>query len=156
MSVDSYLESYAAVLLVDDDDANPATRSPNHCLITTVFARHGLAEPESCEDNMRQGGYQLADIRVLLIDAGPEENSLHLVAAAQQAQQLQMCLASVEECLRHPSLRQELEKIGEHPVHSYFKTRQAFLVGEISLLSLLDFSTDGQLLGAREFKVYGK
>lgn len=47
-----FLESYNSLLILDDDDNNPATRSPNFCLINRVFALRGLAEAQdNCSDD---------------------------------------------------------------------------------------------------------
>jgi len=45
-----YTEVYDAILIIDDDDANPANKTPNYCVINKTFADHGLAIIDSsCE-----------------------------------------------------------------------------------------------------------
>lgn len=55
LTTNTYLDAYRGVLRVDDDDGDPMTQSPNHCLITDVFLKHGLAEendlPDGCDDS---------------------------------------------------------------------------------------------------------
>ena len=61
LTTDTYLDSYQAVLRLDDHDNNPATKSPNHCLINDAFARHGLANSENCTDQWEPPSWQRLD-----------------------------------------------------------------------------------------------
>ena len=54
LTTDTYSDSYQAILLLDDDDGNPATKSPNHCLITKAFSDHGLGKPNGCKDEQKK------------------------------------------------------------------------------------------------------
>ncbi|MCX6130674.1 MAG: hypothetical protein NTX25_16645, partial [Proteobacteria bacterium] len=49
---DRYIDSYQSILRLDDTDNNPATPSPNYCLINKAFANHGLTaglvETDAC------------------------------------------------------------------------------------------------------------
>ncbi len=45
-----YTEVYDALLVIDDNDANPANKTPNYCSINKTFAAHGLATADTaCE-----------------------------------------------------------------------------------------------------------
>lgn len=45
-----YTEVYDALLIIDDNDANPANQTPNYCVLNKTFAAHGLATADSaCE-----------------------------------------------------------------------------------------------------------
>jgi subtilisin-like proprotein convertase family protein len=45
-----YTEVYDAILVIDDNDADPANKTPNYCTINKTFAAHGLATADSaCE-----------------------------------------------------------------------------------------------------------
>ena len=45
-----YTEVYDALLIIDDNDANPANKTPNYCTLNKTFAAHGLATADSaCE-----------------------------------------------------------------------------------------------------------
>jgi subtilisin-like proprotein convertase family protein len=43
MTATRYTDVYDALVILDDDDANPATTSTNFCVLNEVFAAHGLA-----------------------------------------------------------------------------------------------------------------
>ncbi|HYX34665.1 MAG TPA: hypothetical protein VE954_16315, partial [Oligoflexus sp.] len=98
LAVDSYLESYAAVLRVDDNDSNPATPGPNHCLINAVFARHGLTAAEPCEDQPLALEPAAPDLHLALLDAGPEDNAVHVLASAPAADAMALCLGARATC----------------------------------------------------------
>jgi hypothetical protein len=42
-----YTDMYDALKVIDDDDANPATLSPNYCIMNKAFTDHGLATADS-------------------------------------------------------------------------------------------------------------
>lgn len=45
-----YTEVYDALLIIDDNDANPANGTPNYCVLNKTFAAHGLATADTaCE-----------------------------------------------------------------------------------------------------------
>ena len=84
LTSDTYQESYLTVLRLDDDDGDPMTRSPNHCLINKAFADHGLADSEDCTDgelaikpevnqDIKLGVYPGANQRQSLMISLPEE-----------------------------------------------------------------------------------
>jgi hypothetical protein len=43
----TYLDVYATLLVIDDDDANPLNGTPNLCLLNPIFVKHGLAKEDS-------------------------------------------------------------------------------------------------------------
>jgi subtilisin-like proprotein convertase family protein len=45
-----YTEVYDALLVIDDNDADPSNKTPNYCTLNKTFAAHGLATPDvACE-----------------------------------------------------------------------------------------------------------
>lgn len=58
---DSYLESFDLVSSLDDDDSNPATPSPNYCLIVTAFKAHGLSSERGCRDDDAKTFYEVGE-----------------------------------------------------------------------------------------------
>ncbi len=156
LAVDSYLESYAAVLRVDDDDNNPATPSPNHCLINGVFARHGLAVAEYCEDQPLALTGTTAELTLALLDAGPEENAVHVVASAVEADGLVLCMKARAVCLQNQTLWVPLQKISSETPRSFFMSSSPLLLPPLSIVTLIRIDMAGQIRDSRELKIFAK
>jgi hypothetical protein len=156
LAVDSYLESYAAVLRIDDDDKNPATRGPNHCLINRVFARHGLATDEGCEDPPAPTGPVATDLHLALLDAGPEENAVHVLASAPVAAGMALCLGARAQCEIDKASWIALQNVGTHPDRTFFMSPNPLLLPSLTLVTLLRLQDDGELLDSRELKFFAK
>ncbi len=156
LAVDSYLESYAAVLRIDDDDRNPATPSPNHCLINSIFAKHGLASSEACEDMPMPLVGVSSDLTAALLDAGPEENAVHVLASARNAERLALCLGSRATCLENSSTWITLQKVGSQPERSFFRSVSPILLPPLSLMNIFRLDVAGQVLESRELKIFAK
>lgn len=156
LAVDSYLESYAAVLRVDDDDNNPATPGPNHCLINSVFARHGLATAEHCEDTVVSTPPPAMTLNLALLDAGPEENAVHVLASAPTADAMALCLGARIACVVNKALWIPLQAIGRHPERAYFMSTAPLLLPSLTQVTLMRLSGTGELLDSRELKIFAK
>lgn len=156
VAVDSYLESYAAVLRIDDDDGNPATPGPNHCLINAVFARHGLAESEACEDIVPLLPPVSQELTLALLDAGPEENAVYALAAAPEAHAMAICLGTRPSCLADRNRWQRLEPIGGQAQRAYFKLQNPLLMPALTLVTLLRLDAQGEVQDTRELKIFAK
>ena len=110
LTTDAYLDSYEALLTLDDDDNNPATRSPNFCLINQAFANHGLAESEGCDDQALPSKPDVdEDVTVAVLD----EDQLLLVASAKDVDRVQGCFGDIYDCLESESKSLELSLEGE-------------------------------------------
>jgi len=84
LTTDAYVDSYAALLRLDDDDGNPITPSPNHCKITRAFSDHGLASypPDACIDNEEM-------LKVRLTEQG--EGAISLTVASYGPDSIRLC-----------------------------------------------------------------
>lgn len=91
---DRYTESYQSVLRLDDDDNNPATRSPNYCSINKAFAAHnltgGLTEGATCVDE--DDGIKVR------VDLDLGQGALSLVASSFAAESIIACPGKVTAC----------------------------------------------------------
>jgi len=94
---DSYLKSYENVLKLDDDDNNPATQSPNYCLITKAFANHGLATGGNCEDDVKSLAYG-EDSSIAFAVFEENTNKVKIHASAKGATSILVCKSNVESC----------------------------------------------------------
>jgi hypothetical protein len=66
-TAEKYTDVYPAILVIDDDDANPANGTPNKCIINAAFSEHGLAEKDA--------GCSLAAIEAFDIDDSAGNNN---------------------------------------------------------------------------------
>ncbi len=91
---DRYVDSYQSVLRLDDNDNNPATRSPSYCAINKAFARHaltgGVTEGDSCVDTD-------LGLRVR-VDVDHGGGSLTLIASSFGADSIVACPGKVATC----------------------------------------------------------
>jgi hypothetical protein len=156
LPVDSYHESYAAVLRVDDDDGNPATPGPNHCLINTVFARHGLATAEHCEDSLDSVTPPVTSVHMALLDAGPEENAVHILASAPTAEAMALCLGPRMLCDANKGSWIKLQEIGRHSERAFFMSTSPLLLPSLTQVTLLRLTSLGELVEIRELKIFAK
>jgi hypothetical protein len=156
LAVDSYLESYAAVLRIDDNDSNPATPGPNHCLINSVFARHGLTTSEHCEDIVASMPPAATSLNLALLDAGPEENAVHVLASAPSAEAMALCLGARAVCDTNKALWIPLQAIGRHPERAYFMSTTPLLLPSLTQVTLMRLSSTGEWVDSRELKFFAK
>jgi hypothetical protein len=156
LAVDSYQESYAAVLRVDDDDNNPATPGPNHCLINTVFARHGLATAEHCEDVLISAAPPATSLNLALLDAGPEENAVHVLASAPIAEAMALCLGPRSVCDTNKASWIKLQAIGRHPERAFFMSTSPLLLPSLTQVTLMRLNSSDELVDSRELKIFAK
>ena len=156
LAVDSYLESYAAVLRIDDNDSNPATPGPNHCLINTIFARHGLTTAERCEDIVASVPPAATSLNLALLDAGPEENAVHVLASAPSAEGMALCLGARAVCETNKGLWIPLQAIGRHPERAFFMSTTPLLLPSLTQVTLMRLSSTGEWVDSRELKFFAK
>ncbi len=94
LTTDRYVDSYQAVLRLDDNDNNPATPSPNQCLINKAFANHGLTggatEPKDC--TIADPGLKLR------IDTDLGDGNIVLIASSLGANKIVFCEGKVSSC----------------------------------------------------------
>lgn len=108
LTTDSYQDSYAAVLRLDDDDGNPATKSPNHCVINAAFAAHGLATAENCTDKAVEDTYKPGDLTLTLSAAGDTA----FFASSEDAHYMYICFDSKLACITNERKDVILERSG--------------------------------------------
>lgn len=91
LSTDTYTDSFAAFLRLNDDDQNPATPSPDECKIRQAFARHNLTQTDpTCIDTD-------AGIKVRIKD-GSAPKSVTLEASSFGAREIYLCQGDVMVC----------------------------------------------------------
>ena len=88
LTTDTYTDSFAAFLRLNDDDNNPATVAPDECKIRKAFSRHGLTPNEDCVD--KEEG-----IKIMLSEAS-KDGSVLLQASAFGAKEIILCRGDVE------------------------------------------------------------
>lgn len=155
---DSYRESYQAVMTLDDDDANPATPSPNKCLITAAFAKHGLAtEDPNCEDTPATSGDVSVEPSIALAVQSQAANGLVLMAAGpESARSMFACIGRDNECFTTKRGDLSFRLDGSKGNKVLFVSSTPILLVEQQTLTLFATDQNGNLLGKRSFAVHAK
>lgn len=157
LDTDSYLDSYRSVLRVDDDDGNPATRSPNHCLINKVFAERGLAVAENCQDAIADA-YELTqidrDLTLALTEA--EKDQVFIVASSQWATQMDLCWGDRTACLQADAPHVALNPPLQSEDRRFFVSNTPHTLKALDLITLIAKNEQGEIIGSRVLKAVEK
>jgi hypothetical protein len=92
---DRYIDSYAAVLRLDDTDNNPATPSPSYCAINKAFGKHRLIGAATLEGPSCVDQDQGLKVRV---DVDNGDGTLNLIASSFGARSIAFCAGKVTSC----------------------------------------------------------
>ena len=153
---DTYHDSYEAVLRLDDDDGNPATPSPNRCLINQIFADRGLAKPLHCEDPAvlpRELNNVEEDLRLAIYDI--EQGYFGMVASSAMADRLEFCISQNTSCSKGQGLTR-MSPIGGNDRRMFFSVEIPILLKQLDLVTLIAKNAEGSVIGSRVIKVVGK
>jgi hypothetical protein len=149
LTTDSYRDSYTAVLRLDDNDGNPATKSPNHCLINAAFAAHGLATAENCTDSPASDTYQPGDLVLTLVPAADTA----FLASGQGAHYMLICFDGKLTCITGKRRDMALTRdgtIGELMIFSGSTNRPLNAKTEVTLIAEDEY---GKVISARTFRL---
>jgi len=156
LTTDSYRDSYDAVLRLDDDDADPATPSPNRCLINAAFTAHGLASAiPDCKDDAERFGYK-ADPTLAAGFLDRTATGARLMAAGgKTARKMMVCVGAAQACSNLTAAGwQAMTLDGTLPGDRVaFVTPTALPVVEGSLVWLAAYDGAGQMIGRRAVKL---
>lgn len=158
LSVDSYLDSYAAVLRLDDDDGKAETPSPNFCLIQKAFALHGLAPDSGCVDEIAQAAKESGDedLNLTIWELGEGTEGIRLFASSQAADAVVFCWSDSMSCRRDPLLRQKLEPLSTGSARRFFASETQEPSVDRRMLTLLRLTANGEVASGRSFVIHGK
>ncbi len=152
LAADSYLDSSTLVLALDDDDANPATRSPNYCLIVEAFKAHGLSSENSCKDGDTVRDYEVASELLASLLKGEDQNLFGVSLPGKKELRIEICEASsVAACLREKGKVAEFQGVNEGRL-IYTSPLAALEDGKIYTVLVRDLETD-VLLSGRQFRL---
>ena len=155
LTTDSYLESYQAALRLDDDDGNPATRSSNHCLINSAFARHGLADNENCQDTAKDNSLPL-DSTLYAGIAKSEEAGVLLMASSEKASKMTICFDTREACLVSGKQEVNMEREGTLNGKTTFLSTQIIRIKPLQTMTFIGRDPKGKIVGARMVRLVTK
>jgi hypothetical protein len=156
LNTDSYQQSYQNVVLLDDNDGNPATKSPNYCAINGAFAKHGLAVAENCKDTP---------------DATPKDESIVIATQTQVAtgvtlmaatglmgaESLVACLGNRADCEKDKNLpKATLVKEGLLGEKVAFVTTTPLAIKAMDVVTMWVYDKDNKMIGSRMFKYVNK
>lgn len=100
LDTQDFLSSYDSVLILDDDDGNPATPSPNFCVINAAFANHGLAtaEPNCVDDPITAKSFP-ANLDLFFGVETDAAGVSRWVGSGEEVAQIELCMGGPETCL---------------------------------------------------------
>jgi hypothetical protein len=157
LTADTYHDSYQAVLRLDDDDGNPATLSPNYCLINEIFAKRGLADPEYCQDQAARSYESTAideDLFLALADTG--ETHTGLVASSAYATDMVICKGRRKVCLSGEAPRVHMERVTGTADRRFFTYSGSFSLKPLDLVTIIAKNENDRLIGSRVVKIVSK
>lgn len=154
---DTMYESYAALLRVDDDDANPATRSPHFCLINEIFSSRGLAPRVSDCQWTRAGSSLPIDSDIFASFVENDLGQLGLIASRTTAASMYLCLGIKEDCFKeeaktYPMLKLDLDSRSRE----FFVLDEAISLKPLQTITLIAKDSSDRLLGSRQVKIVEK
>lgn len=156
LNTDSYRQSYQNVVLLDDNDGNPATRSPNFCAINGAFAKHGLAVAENCTDTPDSTP---KDGSIVIATQTQVANGVTLMAATSllDAESLVACLGNRTDCEKDKNLpRATLAKEGLLGDKVSFVTTTPITIKAMDVVTMWVYDKDNKVIGSRMFKYVNK
>jgi hypothetical protein len=155
LTTDAYLDSYQAALRLDDDDGNPATPSPNQCLINAAFTKHGLADNENCQDKQREAPLS-TDLSISVGIAKADEAGFLLMASSEKAVQMSICFDTKEACLLSGKQDATMEREGSLNGKTTFLTGQLIKIKPLQTLTFIGRDAKGKPVGARMVRLISK
>lgn len=116
VTTNRYLDLYANVLLLNDDDANPATPSPDFCEINQAFSAHGLAEAEiDCQKSapILPDNYKVNTNIFLAAEAAEsQKNPDKWVVSVTEGAVAHLCFQEPMTCIENNELTTKMKRVG--------------------------------------------
>lgn len=150
-----YTQSYQNLIKLDDDDANPATPSPNKCLITETFAKHGLATLEpNCQDPPSALAATKISTDIALTILNSAEAGVNLAAAGPEAARTMFaCIGPELECLKNKRKDLEFNLDGTKEKKVIFTAKKPSTFTEAQYLTVFALDKDNNEIGKRAFYI---
>lgn len=151
LTTDRYTQSYDKVLLLDDNDNNPQTRSPNFCLINAAFADHGLAVAANCVDAAMNFDESL---KLALKNGASNSNSNFMISADSKSASVALCIGDTTAC--SASQKKDVEFSLDSTTADgiqLFRSKTALDLTEGMQVTILSFDSAGALRGASGVKI---
>jgi hypothetical protein len=151
---DAYLESYDIVVLLDDDDNNPATKSPNYCLINEAFSRHGLAEAEeNCTDTPQSAETPPFNKTMFLGIASEDgKGAVLMISAEAETSRVQICQGEWKKCLEDKQVDIRFKSSGQVGDRELFLAVKPVKFQEHETMTLIARDLYGNILGVNAVK----
>ncbi len=156
MFADYYTDVYRVYLQLDDTDGNPATQSPNYCIINKAFANHGLAEPDSnCEggDTVSQ---ILTDNSIFVrVDAVAEDGkTTNLLVAGSELVSIKGCFGDKVLCIAEQKSDIQFRNIGYQDGNYIFESVGSVPMEDQKTITILSYGFYGELVATRTVRFY--
>lgn len=157
LTTDAFMDSYRAVVRLDDDDGNPNTPSPNECLINKAFATHGLATASNCEDKVATETVPI-DASIYLAVKSETNGLATLMAASEKAAQFGLCLGDRKTCLTSGKIDVEFtaEGVSADKSRAFFVASKDVALTDLALVTGIAKDSNGKIIGAKSMKIITK
>ncbi len=157
LNSDAYRESYENVVRLDDNDGNPATRSPNFCLINSAFAKHGLATAEAnCVDTLEGTEIKFSeDLKVGIAGATAKAVDVGklMISSNKDTARVQICRGHWRTCV--PADKTDIEFIpaGKAGDRLIFVSQEVYTPTEQQELTIIAKDAYGEIIGVKTVKI---
>ncbi len=148
---DTYLESYENVLLLDDNDGNPATPSPHKCAINRAFARHGLATPLNCTDEAVDLPAADSDLNLALYNL--DDRLISVVGSSREMERFSICMGTRAQCLNGDRIHLELPYLTENEERKFYAFQGPLALKGVDFVTLILKNPQGRVMGSRLVKI---
>lgn len=126
VTTNRYLDLYANLLLLNDDDQNPATPAPDFCEINQAFSAHGLATAEAdCKVNSVEfpQGYKVNTSIFLAAESSENKKDPDKwVVSASKGAVAYLCFQEPGTCIENDKLQIRMKRTGYKESFDIFET----------------------------------
>jgi hypothetical protein len=155
MITDTYLDAYRTVLLIDDNDGNAETQSPNFCAINRSFAAHGLAEAKvPCTDPVEGAGIPFDEtLKLGIVPSGVKDAGKLMGSAGLNTVRVQLCKGSWASCLPEGKVDFELVPAGKKGERILFLSKTTVPLAEQDLFTMVAKDEYGKVISVKTIKI---
>ena len=156
LTTDTYQDSYQAVLRLDDNDGNPATPSPDLCLINAAFAAHGLATViANCTDTPVAPDLAVdSDLAVAI--SRFDATGVTVLASSLTASSVGLCLDDVKKCLADTKKIVPMKVDGSKVGRTMFVSQSSAAVVAGTTVTAFTLDATGKPLAQRSVRIMSR
>ena len=156
LTTDTYLDSYQAVLRLDDNDGNPATPAPDLCLINAAFAAHGLATAiANCTDAPVVLDLTV-DSDLAIAISRFDVTGVTVLASSLTATSVGLCIDDVKKCLADTKKILPMKVDGTKAGRTMFVSQSSAAVAAGATLTAFTLDGAGKPVAQRSVRIMSR